>query len=513
MAAMPVALHRFLIGFGHIARRVVFARPGKGHFQGCLKYCNHQSMKISMFRVAIFIACAWCAPAQSAVVRLNIVATDKQGQPVTDLKTEDLRVTDEGKPQRLVMFRVNDARHPAPAALGPHEYANRTPGIQPGATIVVFDLLNGAFADRGFTELTLVKALENVEKPENVFLYILTNDGTLYPLHALPKQGAMAPAPDPHWNSQTKPLLDAAMQKFYGFKPPENRGAAIFKVLDDLGGELAALPGRKNVVWITSGFPLLVDFRVLCPNMMVSKGTDPCTGKFVVRYLAVRLDAVGVSMYPVYDRMLTNETLDTFVDMTAGRTYAGDVKAAIPDALQAMLFSYTAAYLPAPKSWDGKFHNIRLTTARKGIQLQSERGYIATPRVEDTAALLQAAAASSSDISAIGLRATATPGASPHTIHVQLRIDPSNLTIVQQNGRYAGQLAMLYAGVATDGVAQLAKPSNIKLDWTVQQYDSATKAGIEVAQDLPIPEGVRQVRIAVVDASSKQVGTLTVPVS
>ena len=55
-------------------------------------------MEISVFRVAIFIACAWCAPAQSAVVRLNIVATDKQGQPVTDLKTEDLRITDEGKP-------------------------------------------------------------------------------------------------------------------------------------------------------------------------------------------------------------------------------------------------------------------------------------------------------------------------------------------------------------------------------------------------------------------------------
>jgi hypothetical protein len=123
------------------------------------------------------------------------------------------------------------------------------------------------------------------------------------------------------------------------------------------------------------------------------------------------------------------------------------------------------------------------------------------------------AAGSSTDLSAIGLRATATPGPSPHTMHVQLKIDPSTVTILQQNGRYTGQLALLYAGVATDGLKQIGKPSNLKLDWTAQQYAAAVKDGIDVSQDLPTPESMRQVRIVIVDPNSNQVGSLTIPAS
>jgi VWFA-related protein len=486
-------------------------------------------MKSFMFRAAIFAACACCAPAQSQVVRLNVVATDKQGQPVTDLKAEDLRVTDDGKPQPLVMFRVNDSRHPTSAPLGRHEYANQTPGTPPGATVIVFDFLNGSFTDREYMVLTLVKALANVEKPANVYLYLLTNNGTLYPIHPLPEPGAGPAALDPNWTSKAKPLLDAAIQRVYGFRPVDDRDIGVrvvttAQVLYGLGGDLSALPGRKDVVWITNGFRLQTNFGGLCRNIVVFGVTAPCTGNFVdftpvVRYLSAKLDSVGVSMYPVDewnvdggDRMLVKETLDIFAGMTAGRSYvSGGTKMAIPDALQATQFCYTAAYQPAARNWDGKFHKVRITTARKGIQLQFEQGYIATPPADETPALLQEAASSSSDLSAIGLRATVTPGAGPHTLHIQLRIDPSHLTIVQQNGRYSGQLALLYAGVANDGVKQLAKPSNLKLDWTAEQYDGESKDGIPVTEDLAAPDGIRQIRIVIVDTNSNQVGTLTVP--
>jgi hypothetical protein len=97
-------------------------------------------------------------------------------------------------------------------------------------------------------------------------------------------------------------------------------------------------------------------------------------------------------------------------------------------------------------------------------------------------------------------------------MHVQLKIDPSTVTILQQNGHYTGQLALLYAGVATDGLKQIGKPSSLKLDWTVQQYDAVAKDGIDISQDLPIPENMRQVRIVIVDTTSNQAGSLTIPV-
>jgi VWFA-related protein len=488
-------------------------------------------MKSFIVQAAIFIACAGCAPAQPRVVSLNVVAMDKQGQSVTDLKAEDFQVQDEGKPQPIVLFRMNDSRHPAPAAMGPHEYTNRPPGTPLGATIILFDLLNGSFTDREYIVGTLVKALANVESPGSLYLYLLTNNGTLFPIHPLPEPGAEAAAPEQNWTTQTKPLLEAAIQKVYGLRPVDDRDIGVrvvttFNVLRDLGAGLSALPGRKNVVWITNAFPVQADFGGLCRNIVVWNVTAPCTGNFVdfspvVRYLAGQLDTVGVSMYPVDEwnvdggeRILVKETLDQFAGMTAGRSYpSGGAKMAIPDSLQAMHFSYTIAYQPAPRSWDGKYHKVKVNCTRKGIQLQFEQGYIATPPVDETTTLLQAAATGNSDLSAIGLRATLTPGAGPHMVRVQLQIDPSNLTIVQQNGRYAGQLAVLYAGLTAEGAKQLAKPANLTLDWTAQQYGSVSKDGIPVAEDLQTPEGVRQVRIVIVDTRSNQVGSLTVPVS
>src|ERR1700721_2346780 len=80
--------------------------------------------------------------------------------------------------------------------------------------------------------------------------------------------------PEPKRTSQAKPLLEAAIQKVYGFRPVDDRDIGVraittFKVLQDLGGELSALPGRKSVVWITNGFPLQAHFRGLCRNIVV----------------------------------------------------------------------------------------------------------------------------------------------------------------------------------------------------------------------------------------------------
>lgn len=76
--------------------------------------------------------------------------------------------------------------------------------------------------------------------------------------------------------------------------------------------------------------------------------------------------------------MLVKEMLDQIAGMTAGRSYtSGSTKTAIPDAIQATHLNYTVVYQPAPQSWDGKYHKVKVSCTRKGIQLQYEQGYIA----------------------------------------------------------------------------------------------------------------------------------------
>src|ERR1039457_5061846 len=75
----------------------------------------------------------------------------------------------------------------------------------------------------------------------------------------------------------------------------------------------------KDVVWITNGFPVRVNFDGRCRDIVVWNLTAPCSGNYVdfnlvLRLSAGQLDTVGVSMYPVDewtvgegDRILVNE--------------------------------------------------------------------------------------------------------------------------------------------------------------------------------------------------------------
>ncbi len=60
---------------------------------------------------------------------LNVIAVDSRGHSVTDLTADDFQITDAGKPQRILLFRRSGASgRPEKAALGPHEFSNRTRG-------------------------------------------------------------------------------------------------------------------------------------------------------------------------------------------------------------------------------------------------------------------------------------------------------------------------------------------------------------------------------------------------
>jgi VWFA-related protein len=57
---------------------------------------------------------------ESQLVLVNVVARDKQGRPVTDLKRDDFTVLEDGKPQRITSFDFENLdATPLPAASGP----------------------------------------------------------------------------------------------------------------------------------------------------------------------------------------------------------------------------------------------------------------------------------------------------------------------------------------------------------------------------------------------------------
>jgi VWFA-related protein len=299
------------------------------------------------------------APAAPRLIDLNVVAVDSHGKPVGDLTSDDFSIVDSGKPQKIVWFRhIADQRLHA-ATLAPNEFSNLRSATVSGATVVLFDLLNEPQGDRGNSWYQLVHYLEALEKPETVFVYILTVDGRVYTVRGLSDQQA-APDTEP-WTRQIKPMMDTAMKAVTRVRPQNIEGNIAVRVrltydaLAKVASELSRIPGRKNIVWVTNGVPVswhsisgdVVDFT---PQL---------------RQLGDTIQRFGVTIYPVRQSFVSaaaignTATLDDFARLTGGRPDDGkDIGAAITQAMSDLRSSYEIGYYPAPPNWDGKFHKL-----------------------------------------------------------------------------------------------------------------------------------------------------------
>ncbi len=485
-----------------------------------------------------------------ALVSLNIVALDSKGQSVTDLSADDFRITDNGKPQKVVSFRQRDARPSAVAALGPRQYANRAGNTIPHATVILFDQLNMQFADRGYVTDQLIRGLRPLESAENLYLYLITTNGALYPVHGLPGSGG-EPAKDENWTRDIQARLNEAVRITLAHRPTElaididARVRATFEVLSVVAARLAAVPGRKNIVWLTHGVPI-----ALSPVRTASGDWVDYTP--YINQLSQTLDRADVSIYAVqqsppgtaanqdveaaqgaaplgssaassnstspFAGMGSEQTLDQFASLTGGRAYqnndiAGAVKQAINDARQ----SYLVTYAPPPENWDGKYHKLRVTCARKGVKVQTRQGYFAfaeqaaSGKQEDSA--FEAAIMSPFDAAEIGLRGDASnPENNRGLLRLDIRVDISGVHLTQAGGDYSGELAVRFAEYLADGSVRQSKPAVLDLKLNEQQRGAVLKDGYLLTQSVTLAPGVEKIRCIVFDRATSAIGSLTVPV-
>lgn len=488
-----------------------------------------EGMRSSLFfaRTGALAACAACALAQPPFRTLHLTAFDKSGQAITDLAPGDVQISDDGKPQQVLFLHLNDEKPAPPAgALAPREFSNQA-GFRPGATVILFDLLNGTFTDRNFITSTILKSLENVENPGNIFLYILTNNGNLYPVRPIPKDVSGATEQE-DWTAQAKSLLDNAIQNVFGLRGVDtlqsmeaNREIMTYHALHELGATAMPLPGRKTIVWTSQGFSTQVDLGGHCQSLTVEGVKALCNGNFVdfmppARRLAMALDAAGVTIDPVDEaeasvHVMAREMFDTLAGVTGGKTFPrGGTPAAVAASMTAARLNYTLGYEPPAKNWNGKFHKVKVTCARKNVQIQAEDGYFADQPADQTVSLVDAAATVSGNMRDIAVAALVSPGGAPDTLHVQVKIGPAGVLLAPKDGHFTGSLALVAVGLTDQGPKQLGKPSALDLNLTQAEYETAQK-GLSTTEDVPTPAGVRTVRIVVVDRWTNRVGSVTFP--
>lgn len=328
---------------------------------------------------------------------LNVTALDEKGQPVTDLDSKDFQVYEDHKIQTITDFYP-----PMPPR----------PGKAASATLILFDLLNTVYTQRENSTTQMVTALQPLEASDSIFLYLLSNRGEWYPVHALytQSQGAASVASDAPWTRQIRPLLDQTIDKVNAlriedYKDAGGRTAATFLALNQVGGAFVKIPGPKSIVWLTRGAPNWVDYPYGCKDVPFPDGTgsyiggkctDTCTRRpgvakcvdytpFLASFGAklARTDTVFSSVIinaqgalPPADRGRSRDTLQQLANVSGGQVYLkGEIEAAIGNALQCGRARYQFTYNAVAA--DGKYHRVRVDCARKGVRIQAPQGYYA----------------------------------------------------------------------------------------------------------------------------------------
>ena len=364
--------------------------------------------------------------------------------------------------------------------------------------------------------LGLDSALQRLESVANVYIYFLASHGDLFPVHPLPPSNAdlrdfAEPTP-----AQLRGELDDAVRKLNELRGVLVRDQVLranttFRALNALGSQMAAIAGRKNLIWVTHGFPLTLDLE---------SGVTDLTAQ--VRQLSMAAAQSGIAIYTVDESSdmgadlgsSFRDTLEMFSSLTGGRLYPTDT---IPDALANAIAegqgNYRLAYYSVARSKGRKEHKIGLESSRTGVRLLTREGYFGDVEPDPNElehSRFSSAPHSPFDASEIGVRVALSPASSGSATHFAVQVDPADILLQQRDGSYRGQLALLFAFYSHGFLQRAAAPVHMAVNLTPAQLNQAQKDGIDVSQDLEVSSDAEKIRVIVMDRELYAMGSVTV---
>ncbi len=504
----------------------------------------------------------------TSLVQVDVIAKDGQGRAVEDLKKDDFEVFDNGKPRQIATFVVEKFPRTAPAAAPaprpaapPNTFTNRIASADSprgGYSVILMDWFNTGIGNTQRARLDALKALKRMDPGDKVALYSLDRNGlrivnefgssaadivkslgslsgTASPCRAM-QLTEMALQLDSKGNLISPetlcddPKIPPQQAAFF----LEQRIRETLNALQNIADRLRGAPGRKSLIWISSGVPSFVsetpDAAWLFPDAQIMAKTYGSEFERIFR----RLNNAGVSVYPVDARGLpvsriaddprfpgsamiqfTTPIMDEFASRTGGVAYYGrnnldeGIEQAFDDSRVTYLLGY---YAPEDDSRAG-FHKIGVKARRDGVKLRYREGYSVEPRAaapQDRIAQLTKASLAPVDATTIPIDVTADRKQNALTLRVT--VNPADLGLVRNGDRWQGRIdvgTLFVAGKAEETSALQFEP--IDLDLSEERYEAAARDGLVFPKSLEIPAGADRVKVLVRNGSSGEIGSLTIP--
>jgi VWFA-related protein len=485
------------------------------------------------------------------LVQLNVVVRDKNG-PVRGLKASDFTIFDNKKAQKIEVFSALEERSESTSIIQPNAHAVSNfldfSGAAPnGATVILFDLLNTPSEDQVNATKQLVDYLKTIRKEDRIALYVLSQqlyvvqDFTGDPdrlvqiaeqIRASEVGGTELRSPAqlisllrlPNFTIGSSSSVWVVVPGAYAMADASSltQAAATSEALETIARHLKGLPGRKNLVWLSAGFPFAPPTRPRQPGD--AKGASPPESpdnfSSQLKRASRALNDANVALYPIDVRGLSAGYPDVMMrlaDATGGSVsyHTNDLSGAVRTAVAEGEISYTLGFYSAAEPSDQMFHELTVKVNRRDVQVRHRSGYypddtrILTDRARQS--LFGELLGSSLNASQIGLTAVAQPDPTiVGNYRVAIRVNTPDLQFDLKNNRHTSRL--LLATRLESSKDKNVKTASIPISVPEDQFQTALVSGIPLTSTLAGTPGDR-LRIVVQDQATGFAGALWLPLA
>jgi VWFA-related protein len=532
---------------------------------------------------------------QTNAVVVDVVVTDHSGKPAFGLSKQDFDLTEDGKPQAIDFFEehiVTSAPTAALPKLPPDVFSNQPSASQSDSvTVLLLDSLNTSEENQAYVHKQAIDFLTNLHLNEPVAIFTLNarlrrlQDFTPNTSLLIAAMNSKAAAPGTTIDSRTRDdelrdkeevsmipdphpaEADANSLAEHAAKQAGARTSLTLMALQELARSLAAIPGRKNLVWLASTFPLSV-FPDGSKRQTLSNGSEIPDA---LRETVDLLTRARVAIYPMsaqgilVDRTMNADsggqpegddfeknplqqspantanttTMEQLASDTGGEANysSNDLKKSMAQTIQNGAHYYTLVYTPTNTKMDGEFRRINVKPIQGKYKLAFRHGdyadFGAAPQssqaTDPLARLLVPGLPSSTQIvyqvrvvpsapqpAANGARA----GGNAKLIGpiVRYRIDfaipPENLDLQPApNGTHTGKIEVALFAYDREGKVLNWTAESMTESLDSESYASAEQSGVLAHLEIDLPKFDAFLTTGVYDWGSQKIGTLEIPVS
>jgi VWFA-related protein len=336
---------------------------------------------------------------------------------------------------------------------------------------------------------------------------------------------------------------------FFGNDRVERTLDALIAIANYLG----QFPGRKNLIWVSSSFPVSIGFvGTRMPGNTQDQTHFAADFQRAYKTLNSALNRADLAIYPVDARGLTagapgtrdwndlystQGTMKELASATGGRAFlnTNDLARVMRAAADDSEASYTLGFYPHEIRWDNKFHALEVKVSQPGIHLRYRQGYFATretaktPKTGDQVnTRFNEALNNPLDSMGVGLSVTlekvthktdtrrvmATNKVVPfHKDRALLGINVDMHDIALPGASEGGsvQLVMLLAQTAPDGKILDTTRYDLKMRVAAGGVQRLVSEGLRVKKWVDLVPGATSLELVVRDPTSGVLGSVRIP--